>query len=139
MFLSLPKTFPADDIWRLEFDMSERLVSGKCKILNKIELVDGHGCLLIDCGPEFVWLDADMLVVRRTARKRKGQPIGHSIHLSDYRPLKGTLLSIPWRIEIRSYDFDPGKPISKASRRLIRVEYITVTRALANRAVSLRR
>jgi len=123
-FLSLPKTIPVHTVWRLEYDMSERLASGKCKILDKIQMVDGHKCLLIDCGPEFVWLDCDALVVRRTARKRGGKPSsGNSFHMSDYRPLPGTLLSIPWRVEMRY-----GTT----------VWYYTVTRALANKAVSLR-
>jgi len=132
MFLSLPKAFPAHPIWRLEYDLSERLASGYGKVLNDYEVIDGRKCLRIDCRQEMVWLDSDTYEVRRTSRMVGGQAIGNTVCLSDYRPLQGTLTSIPWRIEMRVYDFGTTRPWSLSSRRVTSVEYIKVTSAFAN-------
>jgi hypothetical protein len=133
-FLCLPKTLPTLWIYRLDYDISERLASGKCKILDDSATIDGHKCLLFDCGPEYMWLDADQLLVRRTARKGRGQPTSNTITLSDYRPLKGTLLSIPWRVEIHSVDYG-----QKTSGSLVlsapvaeHIQYWRVIKAFAN-------
>jgi hypothetical protein len=132
-FLCLPKTLPALWIYRLDYDISERLASGKCKILDDSATIDGHKCLLFDRGPDYMWLDADQLVVRRTARKGRGQPTSNTITLSDYRPLKGTLLSIPWRVEMH-YILQEQK--TSGSQVLLvpvdHIQYWRVIKAFAN-------
>jgi hypothetical protein len=64
-----------------------------------------------------MWFDKQSLVLRRYASS------GGDCRYSDYRPLEGSRLSIPWRIECRR--LSGGQ-----------IEHYVVKRALANDAVS---
>jgi hypothetical protein len=147
LFLALPKNVPVDDNRRPYYFMSERLASGKGKVVKESEIVDGHECLLIEYGSEFVWneflwLDADELVVRCRALWRRGDSDYVSLHLRDYRPLEGSRLSIPWRVERRNVVKSSAQPTPAtvlSAPPAVKIECIKVTRARANRGVRLPR
>lgn len=100
-------------------NMAELLskISDRIRIPIVTTQVDGHACVMMDVPGGLLRFDRESLVLRHALLGPDGDT-----HYSDDRPLEGSRLSIPWRIEIR--------------RGVTYRDCLVMKRALANEAVS---